>query len=836
MPTNQFSSTIDEPEMGYGQLLGILMRRAAWVGGAVAVAVGGAIAFTLREEPVYQSSMQLLIEPNYQKTVDITPQQIPEELLATSPIDYATQLNLMRSSSFIEETIDQLLAIYPEFCNDSENKVDCINQVQEDLNLEIVVEGGRVPTRIVDIAYKDNDEAVVQAFLETLGDIYLTYNEENQQQRLEDGLAIVNQQIEDAQTDLEGSRQALKQFRESENLIAPEQQALAVADSLSEIKQAEIELANESLDAQAEYQALQTQLNTDPQTALVSARLSQSARYQNLLNSLQETELALAQRLAIYAEADPGVQDLKSQRQEQVALLKGEVARVLGSLPEQLNLGEAALLNQGQFGETDLTLASSLVQAQVRLQRITARRTGLVRARQRLETEFNDFPGLIAEFERIQPEIEIQQQSLVQLLQIREQLSNELAQGGFKWDIVEAPQLGEKIAPQPIRNLALGVVAGVFIGGALAFGREAVDKVVRTSDALQRQVELPILGTLPEMTVGTLDVFPVQVSTNRLSLQEEIKRQLQPFRDAVDLIYNAARLKSSQPLASLMVSSAGAGEGKTTLAVGLAMSAARAHQRVLLIDTNLRQPSIHKRLGISNALGLSTYLQPQANSGVPSKVIPTSVSLAGANLDVLPAGPIPEDPVKVLSSLRMQRLLSSAENHYDLVILDAPAILGVADTLQLASLCKGVVMISRLDQTTQTDLTEATALLSQLNTIGMVVNEYQGKRSLGSKTGDRGRQDLPYQNGHTTISPEEPVRVGPVVRTMKEWVKVGKQSLISSAIGIGLAATPAIVQNLPIAERSQSNSTSAPPYIGTEINISRLDPLQSAAIILEHSS
>ncbi|MEO0409309.1 MAG: CpsD/CapB family tyrosine-protein kinase, partial [Cyanobacteria bacterium P01_A01_bin.135] len=201
----------------------------------------------------------------------------------------------------------------------------------------------------------------------------------------------------------------------------------------------------------------------------------------------------------------------------------------------------------------------------------------------------------------------------------------------------------------------------------------------------------------------------------------------QPFRDAVDLIYKTIQLGSSQPLSSLMVTSATAGEGKTTLAIGLALTAARLHKRVLLVDMDLRDPALHKHLGLSNDQGLSNYIQSEQ-----TRFAPLSLTIAGASIDVVPAGPVPDDPVRLLSSRSTHQFLAYAESTYDLVILDTPVILGSADVLQLASLCNAGVMVSRLDRITQPDLTEATAMLSAVNMLGIVANKYQEGRWLES--------------------------------------------------------------------------------------------------------
>lgn len=720
MVTTQALYTTDEPELGYGQLFSVLSRRAVWLGGAIAGGLGVAFVLTLQEDPVHTSSMRLLVEPNYRQSVDITQESDPNRRTDTQ-IDYATQLNLMRSQGFIEQTVEELLTTYPDLCGNADVP-RCARQFKGDLNLSQIIED-EVETRIFEIQFSGEDPDFVQDFLQTLGKIYLTYNVEQQELRLEQGLSLVNEQIAQMETRLNSSRQQLKQFRENQNLISPQQQAETLTGTLSQLGRTQIDVENQYQAAQAQVAALQQQLAADPQTALTSSRLSQSSRYQQLLNALQQTELALEERRAVYTDADAGVQDLLSQRQGQVALLQEEVYRVLGEVPAQINLDERSLLTEGQLGGIELTLVNDLVQAQVELQSLAARRAGLAQSEQQLRSELNQLPSLIAEFDRIQPEIETQQQALDQLLQIRQELSNELAQGGFTWEIVETPDVARQIAPQPTKNLILGLIAGAFLGGALAFGREAIDNVVRTSDELKKQTALPLLGVLPYVSPADTRALPKTAqAASAIALVHH-----QPFRNAIDLIYKTLQLTNEQPLSSLMVTSATDGEGKTTLAIGLALTAARLHKRVLLIDTDLRHPSLHSHLGMTNDQGLSNYIQAGQ-----TRFAPIALTLAGTTIDVMPAGPVPSDPVQLLSSRSAQQLLAYAESAYDLVILDTPAILGSADVLQLASLCKAGVMVSRLDRTTQDDLTEAAALVSSVNMLGVVANKYQDGRGLES--------------------------------------------------------------------------------------------------------
>jgi polysaccharide biosynthesis transport protein len=187
----------------------------------------------------------------------------------------------------------------------------------------------------------------------------------------------------------------------------------------------------------------------------------------------------------------------------------------------------------------------------------------------------------------------------------------------------------------------------------------------------------------------------------------------------LDIIYqNIQILNSPLPLNSLIVTSTLAGEGKTTLTLGLAVSAARMHQRVLIIDANLRNPSLHKILDLSNEWGLSLLLVDETNTPIFDYVQPIHPAI-----DVLTAGPIPDDSVKLLSSRPMKELLELFKETYDLVLIDAPPILGSVDARIVASFSSAIAIVARLGQVTRAELIQATEILSKLNLIGIIANE-----------------------------------------------------------------------------------------------------------------
>ena len=192
------------------------------------------------------------------------------------------------------------------------------------------------------------------------------------------------------------------------------------------------------------------------------------------------------------------------------------------------------------------------------------------------------------------------------------------------------------------------------------------------------------------------------------------------FRESLDLIYKNIQLSNysqETTVRSLVVTSALPEEGKSTIALGLATSAARLHKRVLLVDADMRSPTLHKQLNLPNERGLSTLLA--SNGSIDSRDV---IQSSNSTIDILTSGPIPSDSVTLLSSEWMQKLISSFEQDYDLVIIDSPPVLGTVDTIQIASCSGGVVVVARIDRITRGEFSQAITVLQKLNLIGVIAN------------------------------------------------------------------------------------------------------------------
>src|SRR6476646_7514674 len=200
-----------ETDPGYGQLFAVLMRRRFWLLGVFSGVLSIAAILTFLAKPVYQSSMQLLVESNYQsKKGENGTTEVPYAD-STVEVDTATQLTLMRSSRLLQRAVTVLKPDYPDIK---------VAYLQKSLVLTQLVED-KVKTKVFQVDYTDSDPKKTQKVLQAIQKVYQDYNREQQQQRLSKGLSFINEQVPRVQGQVKQAEDALERFRKSQNLIDP---------------------------------------------------------------------------------------------------------------------------------------------------------------------------------------------------------------------------------------------------------------------------------------------------------------------------------------------------------------------------------------------------------------------------------------------------------------------------------------------------------------------------------------------------------------------------------------------------------------------------------------
>ena len=258
------------------------------------------------------------------------------------------------------------------------------------------------------------------------------------------------------------------------------------------------------------------------------------------------------------------------------------------------------------------------------------------------------------------------------------------------------------VRPNKTLNIVLGVVIGLVVGVGLAFFIEYLDTSVKTIDDVERTLQSPVLGVIPQ-NVGLL------IEEGAESPHAEAYRVLRT---------NLLFARKDDKLNTTAVVSAGAGEGKSTTVLNLSTVFAQSGQRVIVVDSDLRRPTLHKLLKVTNNLGLTNYLLKQntLDEVIQTTAIPT--------LDFLASGKLPSSSLGILSSSQMKDLIGELKARYDIVFFDSPPIMGVSDASILASEVDMTIQVIQYRRYPQPMNVRAKQLIEKVggNLVGIVLN------------------------------------------------------------------------------------------------------------------
>ena len=732
-PVNQaVSSEADGDNLDLRQLTSIVKHRLRLIG-LVAFGVTAAAAFlTFTREPIYQGKFQLLVEPVAEDQED--PLSVLQQDFGG--LDYDTQIEVLQSPRVLNPIVETIRAKYPKL----EYK-KLIRPKNPPLKIKQVDD-----TKIIEISYIDADPQKIQFVLNNLSEAYLRYSLEERRVEVKQGLDFVESQLPEVRARVDELQGEVQTFRQEYNLINPEQQSEILAKKQVDFEESYFETQAQLKETRSLYSLLQQQLGLEPQQALAASYLSESPRYQNLLNELQAVEVELAQESARFLPSNPAVQTLTEKKDRLSKLLQQEANGVLGA-----NLSNAvdSTPNLTSPSSLRLELNQQYIQAANQIEILEIRQQALSEAMSQLENLTKQMPVIARQYTDLRRELTVATESLTRFLTAQEELQLKGAQQALPWQIIASPLVTEEpIAPNPPRNIALGLVSGILLGLGAALLAERLDPVFHSSEELKESVNLPILGlipiqkdlkpldelstvskqeklSLPQLQVGNTTI---NLNTSKTEPQTTVNSKQKwysasPFLESFrSLNTNIKLLGSDSSIRSFVISSSVPSEGKSTVSCHLAQAAAAMGQKVLLIDADLRRPQVHRWIGVENEEGLSNVLATGLDIEEAIIKVPQ-----WENLSVVTAGDIPPDPTRLLASQKMHALMErlKSSRKYDLIIYDTPPILGFADGRILSTRTNGVVLVVRIGKTDRSLLKQNidNIKISNVPVLGIIANQ-----------------------------------------------------------------------------------------------------------------
>lgn len=268
------------------------------------------------------------------------------------------------------------------------------------------------------------------------------------------------------------------------------------------------------------------------------------------------------------------------------------------------------------------------------------------------------------------------------------------------------------VSPVPLVNMALALLLGLVVAGAAVAALELFRDGIRSPEEVETRFGLALLGAIPRLDKKTnvLDAL----ADGRSGLSEAY----QTVRASVELS------KQGGVPRTLAITSCREGEGKTTTAMAMARDAAASGRRVLLIDADMRRPSLHGHFGLANTTGLSSFLA-QDQLVVGAAIFETGYE----NLSLMPSGPRPPRPAELLAGSAFRALLTYLRDRYDQIIVDCPPVLGLADTARIAAVVEGTILVIEANRSQRGAITAAARRLiaAQANVIGAILTKFDLK-------------------------------------------------------------------------------------------------------------
>ena len=325
--------------------------------------------------------------------------------------------------------------------------------------------------------------------------------------------------------------------------------------------------------------------------------------------------------------------------------------------------------------------------------------------------------------------------------------------------VVRTPTAAYQIAPRPKRAAALGIFLGLVVGTGLMFLLEALDTRVRSGTEIAERLDLPLLARIP-------------APPRKLAAHDELVMLAKPSGQHGEsfrmLRTNLEFALLSGDVRTILLSSAVAKEGKSTIAANLVVALARGGRRVALVDLDLRRPHLHRFFRLPSTPGITDVALGRATleSALTRVDLGTGLRAPGngamgklngtGSLDVLPSGPLPPDPGEFVGTNRLSEILNALRDRYDLVVIDSPPMLRVGDVMTLSTKVDALLVVSRLNLIRRPALTELRRLLDAIpiTKLGLALSgansDRRGEYNFGYTYGD-GSDDKaghPVETGH----------------------------------------------------------------------------------------
>ena len=612
-----------------------------------------------------------------------------------------TQMEILTSRPLLQKLIEQL-----QLKNDK-GKLLRASDLQPAITTKII--GG---SDVLQVDYKNSNPQKAATVVNKLMELYLENDISTSRAEAEAVRASMDQQLPKTQQAVNQAEVALRKFKQQNNVVDLNEEGKSAVGMISNLETT-INSTQAQLDeAIAQAKGLKEKVKLNSQEAITVSAISQSPAIQGIMSQQQDVERQLATESSRFSDQNPIIISLKEKQSQLKTLLEQQIRNTVGP---------TAKIPQGslRIGDLKQAMIKESLQAEVQRDGLVKKLDSLKSARAAYQKRVAVMPQLVQTQRQLERQLEVSQSTYqvllkkVQELQLAENKNTSTARIITSAVVPDKPDNKTKTIVS-----GLGILLGALLGTGAVAGLEIRDKSLKTVKEINKLFGYTLLGIIPAAQkqkknrvkdrAPALTTLEVSVRDTPQSVTSEMSRSIQS---------NLRFLGFEQHLKTIAITSSVANEGKSKVAANLAAAIAGVGQKVLLIDADMRVPYQHQFWRLPLKKGLSDIL------GGTAKLNQVSWTVMD-NLDIVTAGSRPQNALSCLESKQMELLLQEVAANYDFVIIDIPPILIAAETLSVANMTDGVLLVSRpgVIDANNARAAQEKLKMAKTNILGLIIN------------------------------------------------------------------------------------------------------------------
>ena len=703
------------------------------------VSTGAAVIFSFLQTPIYEAPTTL-----YLKELRDNPGQIDvfggTSFLSTE-VEINTQIEIIRSRTVTEEVARRLsgsFVIPPE----GPGEMDALLIREEGKSLSEIAERLRnnnlsvshIPnTRLITITASHNDPGTAQLIANTVAEVFIERDINSRRRETTAALDFLSNELTKVEENLEQVEENLRVYKEKEGFAELSSQATLIVERLS-ILESEYESTRISRqELIVRLNEIKGQFDNVSKVWVSSTYISDNPVVQMLRTRLTDLEIKYAQLSREFSSDDPQLSHVEVQIEETKKELKSKVETVVAGKTETINPIYTELYSKIVNYESEVNaleakedaLATLVVRYENEVNRLPQQELTLARLEREKRVNTELYGGLV----NAKNEAEIASMSTISMIEV----------------IDPAPRPTRPVRPRKEVNALMGSLFGLMLGIFLGFVLERSDKTVKTENEVKQLLNLPIIGVIPRADVQPKSSARYRYRGTERQKREEIETPTaransvpielisrdipeSPASEAYRVLAtNLQFTEIERKLKTLVVTSSVPLEGKTSVAINLAITLASARNRVLLVDVDLRSPTIHRIFNLDIAPGLTDVLM-----GLDSPAWTVHGIEEVDNFDLLTSGSSAPNPSELLRSSRMKELIVELQKNYDRVVFDCPPVLGLADVPILSTNVDGVLLVVGANEVDREAIQKAKESLEKVRApiVGVILNKVGPEQSV----------------------------------------------------------------------------------------------------------